>query len=140
MRHYLVVAHRTLDSHELGEAIRERMAEGPSRFHLLVPEDHGSGLVWDEGTVRLDAERHLEATRLRLTIEGVPVTGEVGPSSPVAGVSDVLLRDGQSSFDEIIVSTLTPSASRWIGMDVPARIRRITQIPVTHIVAARERV
>jgi hypothetical protein len=143
MRRYLVVAHRSLDSHELMELIHDRMAEGPSRFHLLVPEDHGHGLLWDEGTVRLEAERALEAARLRMTMEGVPVTGEVGHYSPVLATQDVLARERREDgpgFDEIIVSTLAPSASRWIGMDVPARIRRLSKTPVTHVIAARERV
>jgi len=144
MRRYLVVAHRTLDSHELAEAIHDRMAEGPSRFHLVVPEDHGHGLLWDEGSVRVEAERALEENRLRMTMEGIPVTGEVGHGGPVLATRDVLARekrDGHEPFDEIIVSTLAPSASRWIGMDVPARIRRLApEIPVTHIIAARERV
>ncbi len=140
MRRFLVVAHRTLDSPELAEAIKDRMAEGPSRFHLLVPEYHGHGLVWDEGGVRVEAERNLEAARLRMTAEGIPVTGEVGQASPVLATNDVLRREGHDAFEGIIVSTLPAGASRWIGMDAPSRIRRLTQIPVTHVVADRERV
>ena len=136
MRRYLVVAHRTLSSPELLDAIRERMAQGPSTFHLLVPEEHGTGMIWDEGQVRLDAEHHLEEARVRLLNEGVPVTGEVGKVSPVTATTDLLRREGHGAFAEIIVSTLPVGASKWLGMDAPKRIRRITTIPVTHIEAA----
>ncbi|HEU4397655.1 MAG TPA: hypothetical protein VFU54_07455 [Actinomycetota bacterium] len=37
MRRYLVVANQTLGGEELANAIQERMAAGPSHFHLLVP-------------------------------------------------------------------------------------------------------
>ncbi len=140
MRRYLVVAHRTLDSPELAETIRDRMSEGPSRFHLLVPEFHGHGLIWDEGSVRVEAERNLETARMRMTTDGVAVTGEVGQASPVLATNDLLRREGHDAFTEIIVSTLPAGVSRWLGMDAPSRIRRLTKIPVTHVVAARERV
>src|SRR6266545_2215539 len=37
VRRYLIVANQTLGGDQLLEAIRERMAAGPSHFHLLVP-------------------------------------------------------------------------------------------------------
>ncbi|HEX6677759.1 MAG TPA: hypothetical protein VF486_22410 [Actinomycetes bacterium] len=37
MRRYLVVANQTLGGEELVGVIRERIAAGPSHFHLLVP-------------------------------------------------------------------------------------------------------
>jgi hypothetical protein len=37
VRRYLVVANQTLGGDQLMAAIRERMAAGPSHFHLLVP-------------------------------------------------------------------------------------------------------
>ena len=49
MRRYLVVAHQTLGSPELLEAMRDQLAEGPCTFHLVVPEYHGGGLTWSEG-------------------------------------------------------------------------------------------
>jgi hypothetical protein len=38
VRRYLVVAHQTLGTVELLEAMRDRLAEGPCTFHLVVPE------------------------------------------------------------------------------------------------------
>jgi hypothetical protein len=37
VRRYLVVANQTLGGNQLVNTIRERMAAGPSHFHLLVP-------------------------------------------------------------------------------------------------------
>ena len=87
MRRYLVVAHQTLGSSELLEAMRDRVAEGACTFHLLVPEYHGgSGLTWTEGKVRAEAMQHLEEGRLRFIAEGLAVTGEVGDANPVDAV------------------------------------------------------
>jgi hypothetical protein len=136
MRHYLVVAHQTLDSPQLIDAIRDRMSEAPSAFHLVVPERHEQGFTWSEGRVRLEAARKLEDARLRLVNLGVPVTGEVGQSNPVQAVNNVLMREKPDHFSEILVSTLPSRVSRWLGMDVPARIQKGTRVPVTAVTAA----
>jgi hypothetical protein len=135
MKRYLVVAHQTLGSPELLEAMRERQAEGPCTFHLLVPEHHGGGgMTWTEAQVTAEAERQLEEARLAFTNEGFAVTGEVGDSSPVEAVGNVLRRDGKDSFDAIVVSTLPQAISKWLRVDAPSRIHRITELPVIHVV------
>ena len=71
MRRYLVVAHQTLASPELLEAMRQQLDQGPCAFHLVVPEYHGGpGLTWTEGQVRAEAARHLEDARLRFNGAG----------------------------------------------------------------------
>lgn len=136
MRHYLVVAHQTLDSPQLLSAMQDRMSKGPVTFHLVVPERHDQGLTWNEGAVRLEAHRRLEQARLRFLELGIPVTGEVGHSNPVQSVNDVLARHDKDHFAEIIVSTLPERISRWLGMDVPTRIQKGTRVPVTAVTAA----
>lgn len=133
MHRYLVVAHQTLDSPALLDVIRDRMSGGASTFHLLVPEDHRGGFLWDEGSVRVEANRVMEAARLRLLGLGVAVVGEVGHTNPVHAVDHVLRREPEGHFDEIIISTLPTKVSRWMGMDAPARIARKTSVPVTHV-------
>ena len=136
MRRYLVVAHQTLGSAELHDALRDRLAQGPCSFHLVVPFLHGgAGALWTEGEARHLAGEHLEEARLRFTGEGFPVTGEVGDSNPVLAVGDVMIREGDDAFDEIIISTLPLGISRWVHMDVPARVMRSTPTPVVHVVA-----
>jgi len=136
MRRYLVVAHQTLGSAELLNALRDRLDRGPCSFHLVVPIiTGGPGMSWVEGDARIEAAEHLEAARLALLAEGLAVTGEVGDGNPVLAVNDVLLREGQDAFDEIIVSTLPLGVSRWVHLDVPSRIRKATDTPVDHVVA-----
>jgi hypothetical protein len=43
-------------------------------------------------------------------------------------------------FDEVVVSTLPVGSSRWLGLDLPHRLEKLTSAPVTHVVSqpARE--
>jgi hypothetical protein len=135
MRRYLVVAHQTLGSPELLDAMRQQLDQGPCTFHIVVPEYHGgSGLTWTESQVRAAAARHLEEARLRFTTQGLAVTGEVGDASPVEAVSNVLRRDGRNAYVGVIVSTLPHNLSKWLRLDAPARIQRTTGMPVTHVI------
>jgi hypothetical protein len=136
MRRYLVVAHQTLGSPELRDAMLERLSAGPSTFHLLVPQRQAGGsLSWTEGERRAVAEEALEAARMDFTARGFAVTGEVGDLNAAYAVSDVLIREGTDAFDEIIISTLPLGMSKWVHLDVPARVARATERPVTHVVA-----
>ena len=135
MHRYLVVAHQTLDSPALVDMIRDRLATGPSVFHLLVPATPGHGLVWDEGHAAVAAEHALEEARLRFVAEGIPVTGEVGQANPVYAVEKVLRRDGDATYAEILISTLPSTVSKWLKADAPTRIRKMTAVPVTHVEA-----
>ena len=134
MRRYLVVAHQTLGSPELLEAMKDQLVEGPCTFHLVVPEFHGDGFTWSEGEVRLEAERHLDEALTRFAREGLAVAGEVGSSSPVDAVGVVARREGADSFDGVIISTLPHRVSKWLGLDAPHRIERHTGLPVTHVI------
>jgi hypothetical protein len=40
-------------------------------------------------------------------------------------------------FDEIILSMLPAGISRWLAMDLPHRVRRKTNIPLTVITARK---
>ena len=63
---------------------------------------------------------------------GLDAEGQVGDADPVAAVSDVC-RPGE--FDEIVVATLPAQASKWLLVDVPHRLERLTDVPVRHVVA-----
>jgi len=134
MRRYLVVAHQTLSSPELLEAMTSRAGKEETAFHLLVPIYHGEpGLTWTEGHDREVALSRLDEARTAMTAAGLTVTGEVGSDSPVESVVDVLVRDGSDAFDEIIVSTLPRTVSKWLKIDAPSRIQRYTKLPVHHV-------
>ena len=136
MRRYLVVANRTVGGMHLVYKVRECMTSGPCRFHIVVPASHPIGdLTWTEGHDRAAAEGRLAEAMARFRESGAVVTGEVGDTSPVDAISDVLRRE---AFDEIIVSTLPPGFSRWLRQDLPTRVRKQFGLPVHHVVGVEE--
>jgi GABA permease len=136
MRRYLVVANRTLGGEHLLEAVRDRMAQGPSEFHVVVPASHPSS-AWSEGEVIAMAQRQLDDALARFAEMGATATGEVGDASPVRAIGDVLLRE---PVDEVILSTLPSGPSRWLRQDVVHRVQRSYDVPVVHIVAESQTV
>ncbi len=138
MRSYLVVGNQTLDSPELAEAIRERTASGPCRFHIVVPATPVQrGLTWDEDEARIAAQDRLTAAIGRLAELDAVVTGEIGHRDPIEAAEDALRgRD----VDEVILSTLPPGISRWLGQDVPSRLKGSITVPVAVVTTQRESV
>jgi hypothetical protein len=136
MRSYLIVANRTLGSPSLAAAITERLASGPARFHVVVPASPaGAGFSWDEDRSRAEAQVRLDAMVAELARLHAEATGEVGAPDPVDAAADAL-REGP--VDEIILSTLPSGVSRWLGMDVPSRLRDVARgVPVIVITAPR---
>lgn len=136
MATYLIVANRTLASPTLAEAIEERLGRGPASFHVVVPATPvAGGLTWDEETSRAAAEQRLEAIVQHLCDLGATdATGEIGVADPVAAAHDAI---SGREVDEVILSTLPPGLSRWLGQDVPSKMRGTVSVPVT-IVTAKE--
>jgi hypothetical protein len=128
MRSYLIVANQTLTSESLREAITARLADGPIRTHVVVPlSPVGGRLTWDEQESRSVAQDRLDEVLGRLREMGAEADGEVGDRDPVMAVKDALRgRD----VDEVIVSTLPKGLSRWLGEDVPSRLRDSVRVPV----------
>jgi hypothetical protein len=137
MPSYLVVANRTLASPVLVDAIEERLGTGDARFHVVVPATPtGSGLTWDEDASRAAAQGRLDALLHHLISLGVEATGEIGAPDPVEAAADAL-RDREVS--EVILSTLPSGSSRWLGADVPARLRDVVRVPVVVVTQPRTR-
>jgi hypothetical protein len=59
----------------------------------------------------------------------------VGDPSPVEAIRDAL-RDRE--FDGIILSTLPPGISRWLRQDLPSRVEKEFDLPVTHVIGEAE--
>jgi hypothetical protein len=155
-RRYLVVANQTLGGEQLLDKIQERIAAGPGHFYVLVPATPidqyrwppplavsttaGGGIFTEppveeaardrQALARAQARLGEELARLRRA--GAEADGEVGDPDPLRAVQDVL---GRQQFDEIILATLPPGASRWLRMDLPHRLERSVQVPVTHVVS-----
>lgn len=130
---YLIVANQTLASPTLAAAVADRIARGDASFHVVVPATPVTHrLTWDEHETNAAAEERLSAVLTRLRDLGAEATGEVGASDPVAAACDAVR---VRRIDEVLLSTLPPGISRWIGLDVPSRLRDSVSVPVTVITA-----
>ena len=136
MRASLIVANQTLTSRSLADAIAERLADGPLRCYVVVPlVPVGGRLTWDEAASRAAAAQRLEEVLVRLRAMDVEADGEVGDRDPISAVKDAMRgRD----IDEIIVSTLPKGLSRWLGEDVPSRLRDSVPVPVVVVTQVAE--
>jgi hypothetical protein len=123
--HVLVVANVTATSDELLAALSERAARGACRFTLVMPRS-GTGAA-----ERLDGA--LEAMR---TAGLRNVEGRVGDPDPVVAAMELW---DPMKFDEIVVSTLPTGVSRWLGLDLPHRLEKLTGVTVQHVVAEPRR-
>jgi PII-like signaling protein len=131
MRHYLIVANRTLGGQQLIEKVQACMEVGEAHFHVLVPVSPlGDSYRMHEGVA--EAKTRLEQELARLREIGAEPDGELLEADPFEAVQQVLQR---AQFDEIILCTLPPGLSRWLGLDLPHRIQRAFHLPVTHIIA-----
>ena len=131
----LLVAHRTAATPALLEAVRERAARGPARFHLLVPNpaDHAELTEAERHKKHTEGE-HVLALALPLLDKagGGEVDGSVSIRHDPMDAIEETLHDG--SFDEVILSTLPRSVSRWLHIDLPRRVGHLG-VPVTTVVA-----
>lgn len=158
MRRCLIVANETLGATELLEAVRERIEEDDCSVHVVVPatgttQEPGAatGVIAsgapsslpaaEPGVRRSDPiaarerafERMKRATGRIEDMGATAVDGEVGDPDPLVAVDHAMENAGP--FDEIIVSTLPVSISRWIRMDLASRLQRHHDVPVTHVEA-----
>ena len=152
MTSFLIVANQTLGGDRLEQEIEERASHGNAHFFVLVPMiqpeledsdwvpgDSRFGLAGaDDATADAIARAHrrsrhrLNAMISKIDRLGGTAEGEVGDPDPVVATQDVLQR---RQFDLIIVSTLPAGMSRWLKMDLPSRIDRMTRTPVVTIEA-----
>ena len=160
MRRILVVANQTLGGEDLIASLERRLESGPAELWILVAatEAHDSGHLAllgpggsapvsipgggaaagavGEATHHADANtvanRRLEVGLEKLSQLGVPVGGEVGNPDPMHAVGDTVKRH---KFDEIVISTLPTGLSRWLHTDLPSRVQRKFDLPVTTVTA-----
>jgi hypothetical protein len=120
----LVIANRTADSDQLLEALEGRARGGPVAFTLLVPSGPGA---------RDEARSRLEAAVARMRAAGLEVDGALArDSDPLGAVHEAW---DPAKYDEIVVCTLPTGVSKWLQVDLPHRVAKLTDAPVTHVVA-----
>jgi GABA permease len=153
VQRYLIVANQTLGGQELLDAIRDRMDRGPAQFWVVVPATPTTHLISDFGALSaafpLDpgvvpsvadlrdeaialAKSNLTAELGRLREMGATVDGAVADPNPMVAIEKAV---AEQQFDEIILSTLPPGISRWLALDLPHRVRRKINVPLTVITA-----
>jgi len=162
----LIVANQTLGGEALDRTVRDCISRDVSMFYIVVPrtkvkdelEAYKGGFGVHVGVppdqieaIRERAARDHQAAvgeawrraqqRLDQMVEkiqtaGGQADGEVRADDPLEATKAALERHGD--FEEIIVSTLPAGLSRWVRMDVPHRIARLTDVPVTTVEAEAE--
>ena len=148
MSRILVIANQTLRSWELRSVIAERISSGGREFVVAVPMTGVADLVCvDQYGIPVPcgeidapmgaddawskAEGGIES--LLETIRSLGATASAAAGDPDPWVTFKALES--TGFDEVIVSTLPASLSRWLRMDVVSRIRRVFAGPVREIAA-----
>jgi len=124
----LIVAHLTAATPPLFAAVRDRATEGPCRFTLLVPGPSG-----DEDTDASPRATLEHAIPLLEEAAGGRVEGLIGEEDAFAAVRAAHERE---PFEEVIISTLPTNVSRWLRVDLPARVRRLG-LPVSVVTPGR---
>jgi hypothetical protein len=119
--HLLVVANQTVDSPDLLSALEGRAAQGSIHVTLLAP------VLWSE---REAARARLDEACGDLRDRGIESEGVLGDADPMVAVQEVW---DPGRFDEIVVSTFSTGASRWMQIDLPHRIAKLTDCTVRHV-------
>lgn len=133
----LIVANKTLGGAELLERVGQlNTPPGTASFYLLVPATPVGESPWDGYDYRRelgaqDARRRLQRGLEVISEQGAEVDGEVGEADPIDAVR--ALFDRGLSFDRIVLSTFKSGVSRWLRLDAPHRLGRITDLPTEHL-------
>ncbi|MFL5865695.1 MAG: hypothetical protein ACJ766_01190 [Thermoleophilaceae bacterium] len=123
----LVVANVTADAPELIGALKERASRDTCAFTLLVPAP-ASGSVGRDA-----AQERLESALAAMREAGLDVEGKVGDHDAIAAVHEAW---DPSRYDEVVISTLPTGVSKWLQVDLPHRVEKLTGgSQVTHVVA-----
>lgn len=137
-RRILIVANQTASGAHLKQIVAERMAQGPCRFVLLVPAAPPKGTwTFTDAEVVEAARERMEKALAGLKDLGAEIEGRVEDGTPLDAVAAYLdsgRYGDEQAFDEIILSTLPPGVSRWLKQDLPHRLERHHEIPVTHVI------
>lgn len=119
--HLLVVANQTVDSPELLSALQHRADAGPIHVTFLSPCAYAQ---------REAVQQRVDAAIAALGQAGVEATSLLGDADPIVAVHEAW---NPARYDEIIVSTLAAPVSRWMQIDVPHRVAKLTDCRVHHV-------
>jgi hypothetical protein len=127
----LVVANQTVAGGALVAKLRQLAEQGPRRFIIVVPQDHGQGTA-----VRAARER-LAQLLASLEQDGIVAAGMIGDPDPY----DATMNAVQFfHISEIVISTLPEGSSKWMADKLVDRVQKATNKPVEHVESAPETV
>jgi hypothetical protein len=142
MHRCLIVANQTLNSQQLSTEVAQRIAATEHTFYVVVPatplRHQAGGLGGPEDELSAQDRAYAVARqRLGEALDeirqlGAEVDGEVGDADAFEAVSTAL---GRFEAQEVVVSTLPLGLSRWLRRDLPRRIERTFQVPVTQVIS-----
>jgi hypothetical protein len=125
----LVVANQTAASPELVSLLKQRAEEGPRRFIIVIPQDHGLG------TAVRGARERLKRLLASLADAGVVAGGLIGDPDPYTATMNAVQF---FHISEIIISTLPETRSKWVADKLVERVEKATGKPVQHIASSDE--
>jgi len=125
----LVVANQTAASPELVSLLKQRAEEGPRRFIIVIPQDHGLG------TAVRGARERLKRLLASLADSGVVAAGLIGDPDPYTATMNAVQF---FHISEIIISTLPETRSKWVADKLVERVEKATGKPVQHIASSDE--
>ena len=125
----LVVANQTAASPELVSLLKQRAEEGPRRFIIVIPQDHGLG------TAVRGARERLKRLLASLAEAGVVAGGLIGDPDPYTATMNAVQF---FHISEIIISTLPETRSKWVADKLVERVEKSTGKPVQHIASSDE--
>lgn len=144
MHRILIVANRSMKGDALADAVAQRLAADTCDFHVIVPvgtplspavalgaaaADMAPSACFDFQNERDAANDRLDAALAWCAEREITATGELSSEADIASAVAKLVE--AESFDEVIVSTLHSTISRWLRQDLPSRIERRVDVPVT---------
>lgn len=124
--HTLVVATKTVAAPELVNRLKERAKVQPHRYTIVCPRA--------EDVPEKQVVRDLASTLAELYRTEVDATGQPMSPDPFLAVKNAI---EHYRVDEVLISTFTGEASRWLEEDLVGRVREITDKQVQHIEVGR---
>jgi hypothetical protein len=122
----LVVANQTAAGGALVARLEALAEEGPRRFIIVVPQDHGEGTA-----VRAARER---LHKLLASLEAAGMIGDPDPFDATMNAVQFF------HISEIVISTLPRDRSKWLADKLVERVRSATNKRVEHVESTPESV
>jgi nucleotide-binding universal stress UspA family protein len=120
----LVVANQTIENEQLFNVLKQKAAEGPHRFVVIMPQGEGAGG---------DPYERLAHVLQHFEEEGLDAVGQVVHPDPFTAIQNAVR---YYPVDDIVISTFEPEKSGWLRSDLVRRVESATGKPVEHVIAA----